>query len=81
MTLSTSRLFFEISDQDLSYSAFILATSELGQTGLVLFLKVDSSTTTGTSQVLATLLISTFENKTKPVCPSSEVASVNALLS
>ena len=36
------------------YSAFTLATSELCQTGVVLFLKVDSSTTTGTSQVLAT---------------------------
>ena len=59
-------------------SAFTLATSELGQTGLVLFLKVDSSTTTGTSQVLVTLLLSTFENKTKPVWPSSEVAIVNA---
>ena len=37
-----------------SNSAFILATSELGQTGLVLILKVDSSTTTGTSLVLVT---------------------------
>ena len=36
----------------------LVATSELCQTGVALFLKVDSSTTTGTSQVLVTLLIS-----------------------
>ena len=60
-------------------SAFTLATSELGQTGLVLFLKVDSNTTTGTSQVLTTLLISKFENKIKLVWFGSKVASVNAL--
>ena len=53
--------------------------SELRQTGAVLFLIVDSSTTSGTSQVLVSLLLSTFDNKTKPVWPSSEVASVNAL--
>ena len=45
------------------YTAFTLATSELGQTGLVLFLEVDTSTTAGTSQVPVTLLISTFEIK------------------
>ena len=39
-----------------------------------LFLKADTSTTAGTSQVPVTLLIS---NKTDP---SSEVASVNAIL-
>ena len=57
-------------------SAFTLATSDLCQTGVVLFLKVDSSTTTGTSQVLATLILSNFENKIKL---GSKVASVNAL--
>ena len=56
-----------------SYSAFTLATSELCQTGVVLFLKVDSSTTTGTSQVLATVLISNFKNKIKLVWPGSTV--------
>ena len=34
-----------------------LATSELCQTVVILFLKVDSSTTIGTSQVLVSLLI------------------------
>ena len=63
-----------------TYSVFTLATSELWQTGVVLFLKADSSTTTGTSQVLATLLISNFENKIKVVWSSSKVASINALL-
>ena len=47
----------------MTYNAFTLTTSELCQTGVVLLLKVDSSTTTGTSQVLVTLLISNFENK------------------
>ena len=37
-------------------SAFTLATSELCQTDVVLFLKVDTSITTGTSQVLVALL-------------------------
>ena len=65
-----------------SYSAFTLATSELCQTGLVSFSKVDISRTTDTCQVPVVLLISTFENETnlKLVWHSSEVASVNALL-
>ena len=63
-----------------SYSAFTLVTSELCQTGVVLFLKFDSSTTTGTSQVLATLLISNFKNKIKLVWLGSKVASINTLL-
>ena len=58
-------------------SAFTLATSEPCQTGLVSFLKADISRTTGVSVVL---LILAFENETKPVWHSSEVASVNALL-
>ena len=61
-------------------SVFTLATSELCQTGVVLFLKVDSSTTTGTSQVLVALLISNFENKIKLVWLGSKVASINTLL-
>ena len=61
------------------YSAFTLATSELSQTYLILFLKADTSTTTGTSQIPVTLLVSAFKNKIKSVWPSSEVASVNAL--
>ena len=60
----------------MTYSAFTLVTSELCQTGVVLLLKVDS-TTTGTSQVLATLF---FKNKIKLVWLGSKVASVNALL-
>ena len=60
-------------------SAFTLATSELCQTGVVLLLKVGSSTTTGTYQVLATPLVSNFENKIKLVWLGSKVASVNAL--
>ena len=60
-------------------SVFTLATSELCQTGLVLFSKADISTGIGTSQVPVILLISAFENKTKPVWHGSEVASVNAL--
>ena len=60
-------------------SMFTLATSELCQTGLVSFSKADISRTTDTWQVPVVLLISTFENETKPVWHSSEVASVNAL--
>ena len=63
-----------------SYSAFTLATSEPCQTGLVSFSKADISRTTGTWQVSVILLISAFENETKPVWHGSEVASVNALL-
>ena len=62
-----------------SNSAFTLATSEPCQTGLVSFSKVDISRTTGTWQVSVVLLISAFENETKPVWHSSEFASVNAL--
>ena len=58
---------------------FTLATSELCQTGLVSFSKADISRTTGTWQV-PVLLISAFENETKPVWHGSEVVSVNALL-
>ena len=50
------------------------------QTGLVSFSKADISRTTGTWQVPVVLLISTFENGTKPVWHSFEVGSVNALL-
>ena len=60
-------------------SAFTLTTSELCQTGLVSFSKADISRTTDTCQVSAVLLISAFENETKPVWHGSEVASVNAL--
>ena len=60
-------------------SAFTLATSEPCQTGLVPFSKADISRTTDTCQVPVVLLISAFENETKPVWHSSEVASVNAL--
>ena len=60
-------------------SAFTLATSELYQTGLVSFSKADISRTTDTWQVPVVLLISAFENETKPVWHSSEVACVNAL--
>ena len=52
---------------DVSYSVFTIATSELCQTGVDLFLKVGSSTTTGTSQVLVALLILNFETKIKLV--------------
>ena len=69
-----------LTSTNFTYSVFTLATSELGQTGLMLLLKADTSTTTGTYQVPVTLLISSFENKNKPVWPTSEVASVNALL-
>ena len=62
-----------------SKSAFTLATSELCQTGLVSFSKADISRTTDTCQVSVVLLISAFENGTKPVWHSSEVASANAL--
>ena len=44
------------------YSAFILATSELCQTGLVSFLKADISRITGTCQLPIVLLILAFEN-------------------
>ena len=57
-------------------SAFILATSEPFQTGLV---KADISRLTGTCQVPVFLLISAFENEAKPVWHSSGVASVNTL--
>ena len=40
----------------------------------------DISRLTGTCQVPVVLLISAFENGTKPVWHSSEVANVNALL-
>ena len=49
----------------------------LCQTGLVSFSKVDISRTTDTWQVPVVLLILAFENETKPVWHSSEVASVN----
>ena len=62
-----------------AYSAFTLATSEPCQTGLVSFSMADISRTTGTWQVPVVLLISAFENETKPVWHGSEVASVNAL--
>ena len=54
-------------------SAFTLASSELGQTGLVLFSKVDISKVTAryTCEVPAVVLVSAFKNKTKPVWPSS----------
>ena len=64
----------------ITYSVFTLATSEPWQTGLVSFSKADISRTTGTWQVPVVLLISAFENETKPVWHGSEVASVNALL-
>ena len=57
---------------------FTLATSELCQTGLVPFLKVDISRLTGIWQVPVVLLISDFKNGNKPVWHDSEVASVNA---
>ena len=60
------------------YKCVYTATSELGQTGVV-FLKVNSSRTTGTSQVLATLLLLNFENEIKLVWLGSKAASVNAL--
>ena len=62
-------------------SAFTLPTSdsELCQTGLASFSKVDISRTTGTCQVPVVLLVSAFENEAKPVWHSSEVASVNTL--
>ena len=47
---------------------------------LVSFSKADISRTTDTCQVPVVLLISAFENETKPVWHGSEVASVNALL-
>ena len=43
------------------YSAFTLATSELGQTGLVLFSKVDSSREASTWEVPVVALLSTFK--------------------
>ena len=64
----------------MAYSAFTLPTSEPCQTGLVSFSKVDISRTTSTCQVSFVLLISAFENETKPVWHGSEVGSVNALL-
>ena len=62
-------------------SAFtlVLATSEPCQTGLVSFSKADISRITDTWQVPVVLLISAFENETKPVWHGSEVASVNTL--
>ena len=63
----------------MTISAFTLATSEPCQTGLVSFSKADISRTTGTCQVSVVLLISAFENETKPVWYGSEVANVNAL--
>ena len=63
-----------------TYSAFTLPTSELCQTGLVSFSKADVSRLIGTWQVSVVLLISAFENETKPVWHSSEVGSVNTLL-
>ena len=51
-------------------NVFTLATSEP---------KADFSRTTDTWQVSVVLLISAFENGTKPVWHSSEVASVDAL--
>ena len=65
----------------MTYSVFTLATSELCQTGLVSFSMADISRATGTCQVSVVLLISAFKNETKPVWHSSEVVSVNALLS
>ena len=59
---------------------FTLATSEPCQTGLVPFSKTDISRTTGTQQVPVSLLVSAFDNGTKPVWHGSEVASVDALL-
>ena len=56
---------------------FTLATSELCQTDLV---PSDISRLTGTCQVPVVLLISAFENGTKPVWHGSEVANMNALL-
>ena len=64
-------------DHPESYSGFTLATSELCQTGLVSFSKADISRTTDTWQVSVVLLISIFENETKPVWHSSEVASTS----
>ena len=58
---------------------FTLVTSELCQTGLVSFSKANISRITDTWQVSVVLLISAFENETKPVWHSSEVSSVNAL--
>ena len=46
--------------------------------GLVLFSKADINKITGTCQVSVILLISAFENKTKPVWHGSEVASINS---
>ena len=62
------------------YSAFTLETSELGQTGLILFSKVNINRVTGTWEVPVVVLVSVFKNEIKPVWPSSEVSSVNALL-
>ena len=56
-----------------------LPTSEPCQTGLVPFSKAGISRLTGTCQVPVVLLISAFENETKPVWHGSEVGSVNAL--
>ena len=61
------------------HSVFTLVTSELCQTGLVSFSKADISRTTDTWQVQVVLLISSFENETKPVWHSSEAASVSTL--
>ena len=74
-----SKYYFCIAFEWGTYSAFILATSEPCQTGLVSFSKADISRTTDTWQVSVVLLISAFENETKPVWHGSEVASVNTL--
>ena len=48
----------------------------MGQTGLLLFAKVDLSRVTGTGEVPVVVLVPAFKNTTKPVWPISEVASV-----
>ena len=63
-----------------SYSAFTLATLEPSQTSLILFSKFNTNRVASTWEVPVVVLLSTFKNKTRPVWPSSEVASVNALL-
>ena len=76
------------SETDETYGEFPHSISRLvflcrtGPDWFSFILKADTSTTAGTSQVyraVTSVIISTFENKTKPVWPSSELASVNAL--
>ena len=47
---------------------------------VISFSKFDINRATSTWEVPVVVLLSNFKNKTTPVCHSSEVASVNALL-